>query len=76
MQSAANLEFKSADFARSWKAGETIPDESRRGFDNQRLKRPSITYDDKTELPPHVANEIIVRWKDEIVWNATQRGLE
>ncbi len=26
VQSAANLEFKSADFARVWKPGETIPD--------------------------------------------------
>ncbi len=37
VQSAANLAFKSVDFARSWKPGETIPDESRRGFDMDRL---------------------------------------
>ncbi len=73
VQSAVNVEFKPADFARSWKAGETIPDESRRGFDAARLDRPSNTYDEKIKLPDHVDNRIIVRWKDEYVWNGAQR---
>ncbi len=76
VQSAANLEFKSADFARSWKPDEAIPDAARRGFDAERLKRPQVTYDEKTELPLHVANQIIVRWKDEYVWNDGHRALE
>jgi hypothetical protein len=63
VQSAANLEFKSADFARSWKPREAIPDAARRGFDVNRLKRPSVIYDEKMELPLHMANRIIVRWK-------------
>ncbi|MBA3350962.1 MAG: S8 family serine peptidase, partial [Blastocatellia bacterium] len=76
VQSAANLEFKSADFARSWKPDEVIPEAARRGFDVDRLNRPPVIYDQKTELPLHVANRIIVRWKDEFVWNGEQRGLE
>lgn len=76
VQSAANLEFKSADFARSWKPGEIIPDAARRGFDVDRLKRPPITYDEKFELPLHVANRIIVRWKDEYVWNGGGTNFE
>lgn len=76
VQSAFNLEFKSADFARLWTPDEKIPDAARRGFDAERLKRPSMTYDEKTELPLHVANEIIVRWKDEHVWNADRTGFD
>ena len=76
VQSAANLEFKPADFERSWKPDEVIPEAARRGFDVDRLKRPPIIYDEKTELPLHVANRVIVRWKDEYVWNGEQRGLE
>ncbi|MBA3544149.1 MAG: hypothetical protein H0T83_06895 [Chthoniobacterales bacterium] len=51
VQSAANLEFKSADFARSWKPDEVIPDAARRGFDVERLKRSALIYDEKIELP-------------------------
>ncbi|MBA2435112.1 MAG: S8 family serine peptidase [Chthoniobacterales bacterium] len=76
VQSAANLEFKPADFERVWKAGNLIPDAARRGFDTERLKRPSVTYDQNTELPLHVTNEIIVRWKDEYVWNAERTGFD
>jgi Subtilase family len=76
VQSAANLEFRSADFARSWKPGEIIPDAARRGFDVERLKRPPVTYDEKSELPLHVANEMIVKWKDEYVWNADKTGFD
>ncbi|MBA3353270.1 MAG: S8 family serine peptidase, partial [Blastocatellia bacterium] len=76
VQSAANLEFKSADFERSWKPDEAIPDAARRGFDVERLKRPPVAYSEKTELPPHVSNELIVRWKDEYVWEADRTGFD
>ena len=58
VQSAANLEFKSADFVRSWKPGEIIPDAARRGFDVDRLNRPPIVYDEKTELPSMSPTEL------------------
>ncbi len=75
-QSAANLEFKAADFARAYGPDEGIPDQARRGFDVDRLNRTPIVYDEKTELPPHVENKIIVRWKDEYVWNGDKNGFD
>lgn len=76
VQSASNLEFKAADFERSYASEDAIPDAARRGFDVDRLLRPKTTYDPKSELPLHSANRLIVRWKDEYVWDAAQTGFD
>ncbi len=51
-----------------------MPDAARRGFDLDRISQPKTTYDSESELPLHVADQIIVRWKDEYVWRAPDTG--
>jgi subtilisin family serine protease len=74
--SAFNLEFRSGDFSREFKANQAIPDVARRGFDADRLSRGShVASDIATALKAeHVPNRIIVRWKDEYVWKADKTG--
>ncbi len=72
VQSASNLEFNAADFSRVYGPTEAIPDEARRGFDWDRIAHPRVTYDPSVQLPPYVANRIIVHWKDEFVWSGSQ----
>jgi subtilisin family serine protease len=74
--SAFNLEFRSGDFSREFKANQAIPDVARRGFDADRLSRGShLVPDIATALKAeHVPNRIIVRWKDEYVWKADKTG--
>jgi hypothetical protein len=75
-QSAFNLEFRSRDFERPYETNQVIPHAGRRGFDVHRLSRPKIDYSATTDLPRHVANRLIVRWKDEYVSKAAQTGFQ
>ena len=72
--SGYNLVFKSGDFARAYAPDAIIPDAARRGFDAERLFRPPLPSPAAAVLAPHVTNRIIVRWKDEFVWNGLQTG--
>lgn len=74
--SAFNLEFKDADFAREYPAGQPIPDAARRGLDAEEWQRPPMTQADIDEAValPHVPNQLLVRWKSEYVWKAEQTG--
>jgi subtilisin family serine protease len=74
--SAFNLEFRSGDFSREFKASQAIPDVARRGFDADRLSRGSHVAPDIASAlkAEHVPNRIIVRWKDEYVWKADKTG--
>lgn len=72
--SAFNLEFRSGDFAREFEPTSPIPDAAKRGFDADRHARgagPSVA---SMVAQPHTPSRIIVRWKDENVWNAAQTG--
>jgi hypothetical protein len=74
--SASNLEFNQKDFVRAFGPNEIIPDVARRGFDAERFNRPVYVPPDEAALAriPHVANRLIVGWKDEHVWRAEQTG--
>jgi len=59
--SAMNLGFKAGDFANEYSQGEIIPEDVKRGV------RESVSVSDVPPLSvPHVPNEIIVRWKNEV----------
>lgn len=74
--SAFNLEFRSGDFSREFKANQAIPEVARRGLDADRLSRGSHVAPDIASAlkAEHVPNRIIVRWKDEYVWRADKTG--
>ena len=72
--SALNLEFRTADFARPYDPSDTIPDAARRGFDADRVARGAASPISSMTAPAHLPNHIIVRWKDEFVWNGDSTG--
>jgi hypothetical protein len=74
--SAANLEFRTGDFARAYTPDERIPDVAMRGFDAARIKHRQQSVEDISGmlLAPHAPNRLIVRWKDEYAWKADQNG--
>lgn len=75
--SAFNLEFKPGDFAREYASNQSIPEAARRGLDAEewlRAARPTCSPTQEVATAPHVPNQIIVRWKSEYVWNASQTG--
>jgi thermitase len=74
--SALNLEFRSGDFTREFGPNQAIPEAAARGLDFDRISRgPDVTRDIARALEaPHVANRIIVRWKDEYVWQGQKTG--
>lgn len=74
--SAFNLEFKPGDFAREYASNQSIPEAARRGLDAEEWSRAARPPCSNGELmdSPHVPNQIIVRWKSEHVWNASQTG--
>ena len=74
--SAFNLHFRSGDFKRSYDPTETVPDVARRGLDADRIgaAEPSVPDKDALAARPHVPNRLIVRWKEENIWNAQATG--
>lgn len=74
--SAYNLHFRSGDFKRSYGPDQAPPDVARRGLDADRIGAPAGRLLDQAALDarPHVPNRLIVRWKEENIWNAEATG--
>jgi subtilisin family serine protease len=74
--SAFNLHFRSGDLKRGYDPTETVPDVARRGLDADRIGTAGPSAPDKNALAarPHVPNRLIVRWKEENIWNAQATG--
>ncbi len=72
--SAFNLEFTPGDFGQEFGPTELIPDAVRRALDNASVTPSSLTPAIEQVAMPHVPGELIVKWKDEYVWNAQQTG--
>jgi hypothetical protein len=74
--SAANLEFNAADFSREYASNQAMPEAARRGLDRDEASHPPMTQAqiDEAAQMPHVANQLIVRWKSRHVWRATAAG--
>ena len=68
--SASNLIFRSGDFGTEFLPGEPIPEALLRGIDSG----PTAPVDPSVVRSPHVPNQLIVSWKPEYLWNATQTG--
>ncbi len=80
-QSASNLEFRPADFIRAYEPDDAIPEAALRGLDADRIGQKVDSSDTqpppvKVDLSqiPHVPNRLIVRWKEEYLWNSADNG--
>lgn len=74
--SAFNLHFRSGDFKRSYGPDQAPADVARRGLDSDRIgaAAPSVPEQAALDAQPHVPNRLIVRWKDENIWNEEATG--
>src|ERR1044071_3044776 len=74
--SAANLEFRPADFSRGYSSNRAMPEEARRGLDRNEFRGSAMTQAEIENMAeaPHRPNQIIVRWKPKHVWKAAAGG--
>lgn len=72
--SAANLEFKTADFAREYPSNHAMPEHARRGLDRDERPAKTQAQIDEAAQAPHVRNQLIIRWKSRHFWRATAAG--
>jgi hypothetical protein len=74
--SAANLEFKPADFVRQYASNQAMPEAARRGLDREEASHPPMTQAqiDRVVQTPHVERQLIVRWKSRHAWRASTTG--
>ena len=72
--SAYNLEFNEGDFAREFGPADAIPEAALRGLDNDYATMDRVPPADEQLATPHDPTQLIVRWKDEYVWNGEETG--
>ena len=74
--SAFNLEFRPGDFVLAYTPNQDIPEAALRGLATDEVSCPTInTFDVEAAVnAPHVPNQIIVGWKPQYAWRASQNG--